>query len=73
MCVCVCLKERERVCVCYAETCSTCPVSRTYIGIQPNLVVNDLDMLREILVKRFNYFADRVSDRATSVSVMSIG
>ena len=40
---------------------------------RPNLVVTDLDMLREILVKKFNYFADRVSDRATNVSVMSTG
>ena len=48
-------------------------MSRIYIGMQPNLVVTDLDMLREILVKKFNYFADRVSDRATNVSVMSTG
>ena len=34
---------------------------RIFFGPEPRLVVADIDMLREILVKRFSNFVDRVS------------
>ena len=34
-------------------------LSRYYVGIRPMVVVRDLDMLKEIMVKQFETFIDR--------------
>ena len=35
------------------------PVSGFYLGQQPEILITDLDILKEILVKDFNKFMDR--------------
>lgn len=43
----------------YEQTKKKAKVFGAYIGVSPTLVINDLDILRYILVKDFNNFQDR--------------
>lgn len=49
----------EKFALLYAQTKKTAKFFGAYIGVSPTLVVNDLDMLRLILVKDFHNFQDR--------------
>ena len=50
----------DNICVLSATPLTNVPYFRTYMGNVPSLIIADAEMLKQILVKEFSKFTDRV-------------